>query len=134
MLDKLLFKIGPLAALIYIGVNGTDGIGTDLTDVSNIFGNIRTQMEVGSIADQLFKDYRYTGRFPPNFQAYLRRTMESSSEDRDVSVDYWGTPYKLEASKEEFLVRSCGADKSCGSKDDIVAGKKNLSKYEVITR
>ncbi|GAB4293073.1 MAG: hypothetical protein Kow0090_07260 [Myxococcota bacterium] len=133
-ISKLLFKLGPIAAMFYMGANGSEAITANLGNLTEIVGVIRTQMEVGSISDAIYQEYRYDHKFPRNFEAFLRKNVESKDENRDVTKDYWGTPFKLEVGNDEFYIRSCGPDTSCGTEDDIVAIKRNINRYGAMAK
>ena len=120
--------------MAYIGANSTDVLPDNIEDVTEIVGIIRTQIEVGGIRDAVYSEYRYAHKYPNNFSAFIEKIMESNDDNRDISCDYWGSPWELEKSKGEFLIRSCGPDRSCGTSDDIVAIKKNINRKSTFAR
>lgn len=79
----------------------------------------QTQMELAIIA-RVTRDFRVgEGRYPSDFQAFLRRALRPNKPS-PVGTDFWGRPYHLEIEPEGFVVRSAGADGRLQTKDDLI--------------
>lgn len=96
-----------------------------LLDVSNV---VVTQKEVSAIVRTISLDTVTEDKpraEPELFANYLRRSMyrKTGPQDRDLSKDPWGTPYRLKyLGTDRFLVVSAGPDKIFQTNDDIRAG------------
>ena len=84
---------------------------------------VRCQMEVASIqriviidtlTDEIGRDLE------PRFPEYLRRKLISTG-DRDVSLDPWGNPYRIQVRRTEIEVWSYGPDEIDNNSDDLWA-------------
>jgi hypothetical protein len=84
---------------------------------------VAVQTEVNEITKMLVLDHISapdTFPTPESFPEYLRQNMRVKKEiERDVSNDFWGTPYRLERSGNDIRVRSAGPDKAYETADDI---------------
>lgn len=78
-----------------------------------------TQIELAVIA-RVTRDFRIgEGRYPQDFQAFLRRSLRPN-KPFPVGTDFWGRPYRLELEPDGFVVRSAGADGRYQTRDDLI--------------
>jgi hypothetical protein len=56
---------------------------------------------------------------PEAFEGYLKKHVKTAIPGRDTSLDYWGTPFKLEIHERIVIISSAGPDKQFGTEDDI---------------
>jgi hypothetical protein len=79
-----------------------------------------TEVEVSNMIQFMEAD-ALEGDFPTpeSFESYLRKNNKSKLPGRDPSVDYWGTPYRLELHDHIITITSAGPDKQFGTGDDV---------------
>jgi hypothetical protein len=88
--------------------------------LSEAYPAIRTYVEMSSYRTGLAAYMAAEeGRVPPDLGTWLNETY-SSNVKQDAGVDFFGTPYTLERESARVILRSCGADRSRGTDDDLV--------------
>jgi len=117
--------MGKLISLIIFGVLGYQNqvmVVKNIQYLIHVTPIMQTYMEITSYKSKLIA---YTvdnnGRLPENLGEWLNQNFKSVQK-RDMSVDYFATPYQVALDKDtskETLI-SCGPDKECGTGDDIV--------------
>jgi hypothetical protein len=138
MLDNILAKLIPLALIAGVAGGGADKLKehVDVDQVANIVEIVLTRYELGGITHVIVTHYKEKRQLPSSFgfDVFLRKNMIQANETqtRDPSRDYWDMSYRFFPSGDSFQLRSCGPDKKCGTKDDIVVERRNLKQVQTL--
>lgn len=115
---RLLFKLAPLLVLLYAFRSGTASAVALVADMKNWIGAGLAHLEMSRIGSALESEYGFSGRFPGDFPAFLRETLERPGSD--PALDRWGTPLELLVEGGHYEIVSWGPDATLGTADDIV--------------
>jgi hypothetical protein len=100
-------------------------VSVAMDQVADSVGMLAVNYEMESIAQMVHLGI-VTGEepTPQNFSNYLRENLlvRVAYSQRDTSLDFWGSPYKLSKKRGRFLITSAGPDKKFGTKDDMNTG------------
>jgi len=117
-----------IAALLGIGaVSQQDKIADGLDGAMEVLPIVKSVGELESYAPTIRKMKKlaeiegYGFSFGGDFSSWLNANFEVSN-DKDPGIDFFGTRYQANMEGEEWILRSCGPDKSCHSEDDLKVG------------
>jgi hypothetical protein len=117
-----LVKLVPLMTVMALGYTQRDHVEKIATVPIDIAKIQATRYEL-SVVRRMFHLDIIGGKLPKNvernFSAYLKKRLRSSG--RDVSLDFWGKPYKMQQLHDVYQFWSYGPDRQDGSSDDIWA-------------
>lgn len=115
------FRYGLFIALLLLCVGGwwyQHRRAKVLGAVLNSTRATQTQIELAVVA-RVTRDFRVgEGRYPSDFQAFLRRALRPNKA-YPPGMDFWGRPYALDIEPEGFVVRSAGIDGRLNTPDDL---------------
>lgn len=119
-----LLKLIPVAALATAGVKGKDNISAQFQKIIGVTEVAVTQHELNDLAKMIYLDaIGETRILPEQLVEYCRKNLLTKpGQERDTSLDRWGTTYRLTYSGKSFKVQSAGPDKVFDSSDDIISG------------
>ncbi len=118
-----LSKLFPMGIMGGIGYTQQDSIEVIIEAPLEAAKVVRARMEIGGIQRILMIESisgDLTPKIQRNFQTYLRKGLTSNS-DRDVSLDPWGQPYRMQILRTEVEIWSIGPDGINDTSDDIWA-------------
>ena len=120
-----IFKLLPLMAVAGGVAANQEEVKTQVEKYSGMVMGVAVHVELRQIGRMLYAEHASGSSLPSSydFQDYLRKNFRvERGSDRDVSEDFWGTPYELEHDERGFSVISAGPDQSFGTDDDLKAG------------
>ena len=89
--------------------------------LKNVSPLIQTYLEMDSFKAKMAEHVQVNeGRLPENIGEWLNQNFKSA-QNKDVSVDFFGTPYQMvhEQDSSRVFLKSCGPDRECNTADDI---------------
>ncbi len=112
-------KLLPILMLLGIGAHSKDAMTRRLAMVLDLQHTIVTTLDLRTIMKQAVLDS--VGE--PDYQirdlrAFVGSVLEKNDE-RDVTLDTWGTEYRHKIEGRSIRVSSAGPDKAFGTGDDI---------------
>lgn len=118
-----LHKLVPLLTLGGVAYSQQETIAELAESPLEIASIVRTQMEISSIQKLIMTEAITDGvprEVTRDFRGFLRKKLVSNSS-RDVSLDPWGNPYRIQEYSDEYQVWSLGPDGEDDTDDDIWA-------------
>jgi len=98
---------------IAVGVRYGQALYQDVVENVKI---LVTGIELSRIADEIRYHHVTCQTLPPveppdEFSAFLRDSLSPQFLERDVALDYWEEPYRIENDEEDLVVLSTGPDR-----------------------
>ena len=115
---RLLFRALPIGILVYGIYYGSDKAKDLLRSSKDLVLQVQTQMTMSNMAKQLRPMAAAGESLPEDLQAYMRDNLKGAGED--AGKDPWQTPYQIQRTQAGVFLASCGPDKKCATKDDII--------------
>jgi hypothetical protein len=130
MIGKLLFRVAPVAAVIWAVRSGAVDAGRYLRCARNVVRVLQTRVELGTYARALANDRQIFEAAIPSPSAFSDwlRTSVSHADGRPPELDQWGKAYRLDALEDGFVISSDGPDGVRGTEDDLVERVEGLSR------
>ena len=97
-------------------------------DIKKVIGKANVQnMAVGKVVEAqllLFASGLNTYRtmndeYPNDFGQFIRENYTSEAQNKDMTLDPWGTPFQYAKRENGYELRSAGADKMMNTSDDV---------------
>jgi hypothetical protein len=115
-----MFALTRLIPLTLAGLalaRGADDIKQIASEFMSSASVLNTTSEMQSIASLLQLKMMVGIPPPKDLKAFIEANTDPKPGGAD---DAWGQPYRLANVRGAWELRSCGADRDCGNKDDVV--------------
>ena len=115
-------RLGKLVALVIILAllyHYLDLIQASTKNLSGIYPSVVTYMEMFSYSSGLRTYVTDNNELPPDLPEWLDANFLPKAGKR-CSEDYFGKKYRGGREIDTFYIRSCGFDRRCNTKDDLV--------------
>jgi hypothetical protein len=120
-----IFKLMPLMAVTAGAAANQDEMKAQVEKYTGLVMGVAVQVELHQISRTLYAELASGDKLPDaySFEDYLRKNFQTQrGSERDISRDFWGTPYHLTTDDRGFEVISAGPDQQFGTDDDLSAG------------
>jgi hypothetical protein len=117
---KITRRVMGVALVLYLVDLNSTHVRDYVSALVHSWQDSETLHEMSAISGALDAEHISMHRYPSpdELPDFIRQWMPAT-KGRDPSVDQWGVAYQLEPLAVGYILRSCGPDATCSTKDDI---------------
>ena len=118
-LSRLIWRLMPIAVLVWATRTGTVEWGKHFKETKGVVQSVATQMEMQAIGALIRIEIQSNEKVPTGsrFSSWLKASMKAKG--KEGHLDHFGKPYRLNKTRNGYVLKSAGPDRRFGSRDDF---------------